>query len=228
MGHPGQHFCRREWTPADSAWPHGPGTPSREASLFRGLVLPQESLGVPLFLPTPCDPPPPPSPRHLPPGLLLPHAGVASALSVLPLCRGTPTWTLWGPQAGMQPHPGLTPGPGDTPAPPSKPSDSAHDRPPLCPLVTTLSRCHGACHLSPRGQGSRHCPEPTAPTETPRPSAQPHQMQCASLARPTGPRAGAPQVPTHPMWPRSRQSIRKWGSTAPRHHREHRGKQGMP
>ena len=41
---------------------------------------------MPLFLPipcdplpTPCDPPPPPSPRHLPPGLVLPHAGVGSA-----------------------------------------------------------------------------------------------------------------------------------------------------
>lgn len=188
LGDSGQHFCLREWTPGDSAWPCGPAPSAAQ------LLCPKGSLGVPLIPSPPCDP------RRLPPGLISPHAGLASAPQPAATVQGDTHLGSLG-SSGWRPAPlGSAPG-----------SASSQQVLRLCtrraafsalPPPTALTLPWWCLSFVPEGQGSRQCPEPTAPTETPGASAQPPRMRCAPLARPAGPKAGAPRVPTHPVWPR--------------------------
>ena len=130
--------------------------------------------------------------------------------SLLPLCRGTPTWALWGAQAGVQPHLGLPPGL----PPPSKSSDSAHDGPPSPPSHPPRpSHCHGgACHLSPRGRAAVSALSPRRPLRPPERQLSLPGCDVLPLPGPLDQRQGLPESPLTPCGPGGNH---KWGRTTP-------------
>lgn len=199
MGDSGQHFCLREWTPGDSAWPCGPAPPAGQ------LLCPEDSLGVPLIPSPPCDP------RRLPPGLISPHAGVASAPQPAAPVQGDTHLGSLGSSGWRPALLGSAPGVCLLPASPQTLHTTGRLlRPPTPHGPHTAMVVLVIC---PRGdRAAVSALSPRRPLRPPERQLSLPRCDVLPLPGPLDQRQGLPESPLTPCGPGG---IRKWGRTTP-------------